>query len=125
MKNDMVKYTRIDKEKIEFVKDKLRKRSTIWISFLFFGWSYGSLGKPVLQMLWYGIAAYSAYGVYHNFISREFTIYTAFALAFIPVWIVWGIARGVTLNKAVERYNREIADYFGLNNDEKDMLGLE
>ena len=120
----MIKYAHVDKEKIDFVKDKLRNKSALWISFLLFGWSYGSLGKPGLQLLWYVIAFYSGFGIYHNFTSQEFTIYTAFAMAFIPVWIVWSIVRGFTLNKDIERYNREIANFFGLNPEEKDLLGL-
>ena len=27
--------------------------STIWITFLFLGWSYGSLGQPVKQLFYY------------------------------------------------------------------------
>jgi len=121
----MVKYPQIDQEKIDLVKEKISKKSNIWISFLLFGWSYGSLGKIGLQMIWYIIPVITGLGIYENLVSGEFSLYTAFALIGFPLWAIWSIARLFTLNKAVDKYNRNVANFFGLNPEEKYSLGIE
>ena len=35
------------------VQNEMVNAGTLWILFLFFGWSYGSLGKMGLQILYY------------------------------------------------------------------------
>lgn len=121
----MVKYPQIDKEKIELAKEQLRKKSTVWFSFLLLGWSYGSLGKLGVQMLWYAIPIATAYGIYENQMTNDFTVFTSIAVLGLPSWLVWGVARMFTLNKAVEHYNRKVADFFGLNPEEKYYLGID
>ena len=121
---DMIKYPEIDKDKIEIVKSKIRKKSTIWVSFLLLGWSYGSLGKLGLQFIWYVIPFLTGIGIYQNSNSGEFTLYTAFALIGLPLWAIWSFFRLMTLNKAVDSYNNEVANFFGLNPEEKYLLGI-
>ena len=123
--DEMIKYPQIDKDKVDIVKDKIRKKSTIWFSFLLLGWSYGSLGKLGLQFLWYAIPFTTGVGIYQNLVSGEFTLYTAFALIGFPLWVIWSVVRILTLNKAVDKYNDEVANFFGLNPEEKNMLGIE
>ena len=122
---DMIKYPQIDKDKIDIVKNKLRKKSTIWFSFLILGWSYGSLGNLGLQLIWYVIPFVTGIGIYQNTITNDFTLFTAFALIGLPLWAIWSFARLLTLNKAVEKYNNEVANFFGLNPEEKYMLGID
>ena len=122
---DMIKYPQIDKDKIDIVKDKLRKKSTIWFSFLILGWSYGSLGNLGLQLIWYVIPFVTGIGIYQNTITNDFTLFTAFALIGLPLWTIWSFVRLLTLNKAVENYNNEVANFFGLNPEEKYMLGID
>ena len=122
---DMIKYPQIDKDKIDIVKNKLRKKSTIWFSFLILGWSYGSLGNLGLQFIWYIIPFVTGIGIYQNTITNDFTLFTAFALIGLPLWTIWSFVRLLTLNKAVDKYNHEVANFFGLNPEEKSMLGID
>lgn len=122
---DMIKYPQIDKDKIDIVKNKLKKKSTIWFSFLILGWSYGSLGNLGLQFIWYIIPFVTGIGIYQNTITNEFTLFTAFALIGLPLWAIWSFVRLLTLNKAVDKYNNEVANFFGLNPEEKYMLGID
>ncbi len=121
----MIKYPQIDKDKIDIVKNKLRKKSTIWFSFLILGWSYGSLGNLGLQFIWYTIPFVTGIGIYQNAITNDFTLFTAFALIGLPLWTIWSFVRLLTLNKAVDKYNHEVANFFGLNPEEKYMLGID
>lgn len=70
---------------------------TIWLLFLFLGWSYGSLSKIGLQILYY---------------------ITAGGLG------IWTIIRLFTLNGAIKSYNRQIAGQVGLDNQEMATLNL-
>ncbi len=76
-----------------------RKQSsgTIWLLFLFLGWSYGSLGSMVKQIFYY--LTFGGFGI-------------------------WAIYRLITLNGAIKKYNRKIAMEVGLNADDILKLGL-
>ena len=71
--------------------------STLWILFLFLGWSYGSMGKMGKQILYY---------------------VTFFGLLF------WFFYRLFTLNGAIKKYNKQIAYECGFTNEEVIQLGL-
>lgn len=71
--------------------------STIWLLFLFFGWSYGSLGKMGLQIFYY---------------------LTIGGLG------VWALIRLFTLSGAIKDYNRSTAVECGLTADDILKLGL-
>ena len=121
----MMKYPQIDKDKVDVVKENLKNKRTIWLAFLLIGWSYGSMGKLGLQFLWYAIPLSTGIGIYQNIVTGEFTLITAFALIGLPLWVIWSIVRLFTLNKAIDQYNVQVANFFGLNNEEKDTLGLQ
>jgi hypothetical protein len=70
--------------------------SNIWVLFLFLGWSHGSLGKMGLQFLFY--ITLGGFGV-------------------------WTIIRLFTLNSAIKKYNRKIANQVGLS--QEDMIALD
>ena len=70
---------------------------TIWLLFLFLGWSYGSLGSMVKQIFYY--LTFGGFGI-------------------------WAIYRLITLNGAIKKYNRKIAMEVGLNADDILKLGL-
>lgn len=76
-----------------------RKQSsgTIWLLFLFLGWSYGSLGSMVKQIFYY--LTLGGFGM-------------------------WTIYRLITLNGAIKKYNRKVAVEVGLNADDILKLGL-
>ena len=76
-----------------------RKQSsgTIWLLFLFLGWSYGSLGSMVKQIFYY--LTFGGFGI-------------------------WAIYRLITLNGAIKKYNRKIAMEVGLYADDILKLGL-
>ena len=71
--------------------------STVWILFLFLGWSYGSLDKIGIQILYY---------------------ITLGGLGF------WALIRLFTLSGAIKTYNRKIAAQVGLDNQEMAVLNL-
>jgi hypothetical protein len=71
--------------------------STIWLLFLFLGWSYGSLGKMGLQIIYY--LTLGGFGI-------------------------WALIRLFTLNGAIKDYNRKVAIEVGLNSDDILKLGL-
>ena len=69
----------------------------IWLLFLFLGWSYGSLGQMSKQVLFY--ITFGGLGI-------------------------WAIIRIFTLNKAIQQYNRKVAERVGLSKEEQKQLGL-
>ena len=69
----------------------------IWVMFLFFGWSYGSMGKMWKQVFFY--LTFGGFGI-------------------------WTIYRVFTLNRAVRKYNRNIAEEVGLSDDTIQKLNL-
>jgi len=71
--------------------------SKIWLLFLLLGWSYGSLGSMGKQILFY--LTFGGLGV-------------------------WALYRMFTLNKAIKKYNRQIAINCGLGSDELLKLNL-
>ena len=93
-KSEAVDEIKSDKELV-FQKKKADP-TTIWILFILFGWSYGSLGKIGLQILYY---------------------LTAFGLG------IWYIIRLFTLQSAIRNYNRKIAIELGFDDDELISMG--
>ena len=71
--------------------------TSIWLLFLFLGWSYGSMGKMGKQIFYY------------------------LTLGGIGFWIIY---RLFTLNGAIRKYNKQIAYDCGFTNDEVIKLGL-
>ena len=71
--------------------------STLWILFLFLGWSYGSMGQMGKQILYY--------------------------ITFGGL-LMWALYRLFTLNGAIRIYNKQIAYECGFTNDEVVQLGL-
>ena len=122
---DEIDIDELDNQKLTLVKPQLRSKWRIWVSFLFLGWSYGSFGKLGIQAIWYAIPVITAFGYYQFTETREFTVFTSLALVLFGVWVAWSIARLLTLNKAIRQYNRSIANFYGLTNDERKVLGIE
>ena len=71
--------------------------TSMWLLFLFLGWSYGSMGKMGKQIFYY------------------------LTLGGIGFWIIY---RLFTLNGAIRKYNKQIAYECGFTNDEIIKLGL-
>ena len=71
--------------------------TTIWLLFLFLGWSYGSLGKIGIQILYYITLGGAG---------------------------IWTLIRLFTLNGAIRDYNKKIAMELGFDNSELVQLGL-
>ena len=71
--------------------------STMWLLFLFLGWSYGSMGKMGLQIFYY------------------------ITLGGLGIWTLF---RLFTLNSAIKNYNRQVALEIGLGVDDMAKLGL-
>jgi hypothetical protein len=87
----------MESTKLLIVQNQLAKASTVWILFLFFGWSYGSLGKIGMQILfWITLGGMG----------------------------IWAFVRLFTLSSSIKEYNRQIAINGGLNQEEMMMLGL-
>ena len=69
----------------------------IWLLFLFLGWSYGSLGKIGIQILYY--LTIGGFGI-------------------------WALIRLFTLQGAIRNYNKKIAMELGFDNQELVAMGL-
>ena len=72
-------------------RERKANPTLIWILYIFLGWSYGSLGKIGLQILFY------------------------ITLGGLGLWI---IVRFFTLQGAIRSYNRKIAMELGFDNQE-------
>ncbi len=84
-------------EKLFFYNERKANSSSIWILFLFLGWSYGSLDKMGLQILFY--LTFGGFGI-------------------------WAFIRLFTLNSSIKKHNRLIAKKVGLTRDEMIFLDL-
>ena len=84
-------------DKLFFYNNRKANSSTIWILFLFLGWSYGSLDKAGLQVLFY--LTFGGFGI-------------------------WAFVRLFTLNASIKTYNRQLATKIGLTNEEMLALNL-
>ena len=87
----------MDSKRILAYEARKANKSTIWILFIFLGWSYGSLNRTGTQLLFYA---------------------TLGGLGF------WIIIRLFTLNTAIKEYNRSIAIQVGLSSEEMNILNL-
>lgn len=87
----------MDTNKMLAYQNAAANPTTTWLLFLFLGWSYGSMGKIGLQILYY---------------------ITAGGLGF------WALIRLFTLNGAIKEYNKGIAARVGMDNQEMATLGL-
>jgi hypothetical protein len=77
--------------------EKKANATTIWLLFLFLGWSYGSLGQIGLQILFY--ITLGGFGI-------------------------WALIRLFTLSGAIKKYNKNIAMGLGFSNEELVAMGL-
>lgn len=84
-------------EKLMLYEQQKVNPSTIWLLFLFFGWSYGSLDKIGLQIFFY---------------------LTLGGLG------LWAFIRLFTLSDAIKEHNRVIASRLGFNNQELASLNV-
>lgn len=78
-------------EKIAIYQANKAQPSKVWLLFLFLGWSYGSLKKPFLQILFY---------------------LTLGGLG------LWTLVRLFTLSSAIKRHNRKEARAAGMTDEE-------
>lgn len=87
----------MDSQKLLAYESRKANPTTIWLLFLFLGWSYGSLGKVGLQILYY---------------------LTAGGIG------IWAFIRLFTLNGSIKTYNRKIATQVGMDDKELAILNL-
>ena len=85
----------MDANKLLVYESRKANPTTVWLLFLFFGWSYGSLDKIGIQMLYY--ITFGGIGI-------------------------WALFRLFTLNDAINSYNIRIAEQVDL--DYGDMFDL-
>lgn len=87
----------MDTDKLLAYESRKANPTTIWLLFLFLGWSYGSLDKIGIQILFY------------------------LTLGGIGIWT---IIRLFTLSGSIKDYNRKIAGQVGLDSQEMNILNL-
>ena len=87
----------MDTNKLLAYESRKANTGTIWLLFLFLGWSYGSLDKIGLQILYY--ITFGGIGI-------------------------WAFIRLFTLSGAIKDYNRRIASKVGLDTQEMATLNL-
>lgn len=78
-------------------RERMVSRGTVWLLFLFLGWSYGSLGKVGLQILYYITGGFFFIGI---------------------------VIRLFTLNSAITNYNRLQCIQAGCTPQEMAQLGV-
>jgi hypothetical protein len=87
----------MDTNKIMIYQSRKANPTTVWLLFIFLGWSYGSLGKIGTQIFFY------------------------ITLGGIGIW---ALIRLFTLSGAIKDYNRQIAAQVGLSTEEMMSLGV-
>lgn len=87
----------MDTNKVMIFQSRKANPTTVWLLFIFLGWSYGSLGKVGLQILFY--VTFGGIGL-------------------------WTLIRLFTLSGSIKDYNRQIAAQVGLNHEEMMSLGV-
>ena len=83
--------------RVTLYNDQKANGNTVWLLYLFLGWSYGSLGKFGTQILFY---------------------LTGGGLG------IWAFIRLFTLSGSIKKYNHNVANRLGLTNEEKFQVGL-
>tara|TARA_B100000780_G_C21065369_1_gene428375 strand:+ start:628 stop:900 length:273 start_codon:yes stop_codon:yes gene_type:complete len=83
--------------KMLMAQNQFANTTTVWVLFLFLGWSYGSLGKIGIQILFY--ITFGGFGI-------------------------WALIRLFTLSGAIKAYNKKVAMRLGLSADEMMQLGV-
>ena len=86
----------MDTNKILLYQMQYIKHSTVWITFVFLGWSYGSMNQILMQYLYY------------------------LTLGGLGIWFLY---RLFTLNKAINEYNSSIAYRLGFDLTDRITLG--
>ena len=87
----------MDTERIMLYEKRKVNPGLTWLLFIFLGWSYGSMGKIGLQILFY--ITLGGCGV-------------------------WYLIRLFTLNGAIKKHNQKIAAQLGLSDADKIHVGL-
>lgn len=87
----------MDTNKLLVYNSRCVNSTTIWLLFLFLGWSYGSMDKVAKQIFYY--LTFGGLGI-------------------------WTLYRLFTLRAAIIKYNKRIAAESGMDNQEMAMLGL-
>lgn len=87
----------METEKLLLYENQKANPTTIWLLFLFLGWSYGSMNQMGLQIAYY--LTLGGFGI-------------------------WALVRLFTLSGAIKTYNRGVAARAGLSNQEMAMVGL-
>ncbi len=114
----------LDPTKVELVKRQKKSKLLLYIAFVFFGWSYGSFGKIGVQTVYYVLPLFAISNIWITQQTHEFDIYSGMAIVGIFVWIVWFLIRLYTLNQDINEFNRGLADYYNLNEEEKREAGI-
>lgn len=84
-------------DKLFYYSERKLDSSKIWILFLFLGWSYGSMGSMGKQILYY--LTLGGFGF-------------------------WALIRLFTLNSAIKKYNKNIANQLGFSAEDLLKMGL-
>jgi hypothetical protein len=84
-------------DKFLIYRERKANSILIWLLFLFLGWSYGSLGKIGLQIVYY--ITIGGFGI-------------------------WTLIRLFNLQGAIRSYNKKLALDLGFDNSDLSILGL-
>jgi hypothetical protein len=114
----------IDVSKVATVKRLKRRKIVIWITFILFGWSYGSLGKLGLQLVWYTLLLFTSYNLFITLETNSFDVYSGMAIMGSIVLFFWYVIRIFTLNSSIEKFNQNLADFYYLTPEERAEVGI-
>jgi len=114
-----------DRTKVELAKGRKKNKLVLYLTFILFGWSYGSFGKIGIQTIYYVIPLFALSNIWITQKTHEFDVYTGMAIVSLFFWGLWFFVRLYTLNSDINEYNRGIADYFYLTPEEKKEAGID
>jgi len=114
----------LDPTKVEMVKRQKKNKVLLYLAFVLLGWSYGSFGKIGMQTVYYVLPLFAISNIWITKQTHEFDIYSGMAIVGVFIWVVWFLSRLYTLNKDINEFNRKLADYYNLTNEERKEAGI-
>jgi len=114
-----------DPTKVEKVKNLKKNKTGVWVTFIIFGWSYGSFGKIGWQIAWYTLLIFTVYNLWVTFNTNFFDVYSGMAIMGAIVFFLWYVVRLFTLNRSIDKFNQDLADLYYLTPEERAEVGID
>ncbi len=114
----------LDPTKVELVRRQKKSKLLLYLAFIFLGWSYGSFGKIGMQTVYYVLPLFAISNIWITKRTHEFDVYSGMAIVGVFIWAIWFFVRLYTLNRDINEFNRDIARFYDLSDEEKREAGI-